>query len=165
MQEFEFSASIPVWFKLPKMKNFERTGRPPISARWIDVNEADERDPNYRSRYVARQLNALDRSGACYFAPAPPLEAMRTVLSMSMTRCGHKWQPIYEPKSKRRMQLSFIDIKRAYFNAKVDREAAPRFLELPPQDPEPGPCAESCSDTCMELCPPRTDCSKSAARP
>ena len=75
-QEMDFFAKIPVWIKVPKKKSFERTGRPPISARWIDVNMADEQDPNYRSRYVARQLKALDRSRACYFAPAPPLEAM-----------------------------------------------------------------------------------------
>ena len=85
-QEFEFVAKIPLWIKVPKKKSFDRTGRSPISARWMDVNKADEQDPNYRSRYVAHQFKALDRSGACYFAPAPPLEAMRTVLSMSMTR-------------------------------------------------------------------------------
>ena len=78
----------------------------------------------------------VDRSGACYFAPAPPLEAMRAVLSISMTKCGPKWQPIREPKSRRRMQVTFIDIKRAYFNAKVYRKAAPCFVELPPRDPD-----------------------------
>ena len=42
-------------------------------------------NPNYRSRLVARQLKATDRSGETFFAPAPPLEALRTVLSAAST--------------------------------------------------------------------------------
>ena len=49
MQEFQLFAKILVWIKLPKKRSFERSGLPPISARWIDVNNADEQDPNYRS--------------------------------------------------------------------------------------------------------------------
>ena len=62
------------------------TGKAPISVRWVDVNKGDDIRPNYRSRLVARQLKARDRSGQCYFAPTPPLEALRTVLSLSVTQ-------------------------------------------------------------------------------
>ena len=41
------------------------------------------------------------------------------------------------------MQMSFVDVKRAYFNAKIDREAAPCFVELPHEDPE---CGEKCAE-------------------
>ena len=56
----------------------------PLSVRWVDVNKGDGLTPNYRSRLVARQLKATDRSGHSGFAPAPPLEALRTVLSLAM---------------------------------------------------------------------------------
>ena len=71
-----------VWMKVPKSSARAQTGRPPISVRWVDVNKGDDMVPNYRSRLVARQLKAHDKSGETYFAPAPPLEAVRTVLSL-----------------------------------------------------------------------------------
>ena len=136
-KELEFFQSSGVWVKVPHQQAFQRTGRRPISVRWVDVNKGDEVEPNYRSRPVARQLKATDNSGNSYFAPAPPLEALRTVLSLAMIRCGDH-QPVWDPLSPHRAQLSFIDVKRAYFNAKVDREAAPCFVELPPEDPDKG---------------------------
>ena len=136
-KEMEFFHSRGVWEKVPRLRAFQRTGRPPISVRWVDVNKGDEVEANYRSRLVARQLKATDTSGNSYFAPAPPLEALRTVLSLAMTKCGDH-QPVWDPLSPHRQQLSFIDVKRAYFNAKVDREAAPCFVELLPEDPDKG---------------------------
>ena len=39
--------------------------------------------------------------------------------------------------------MSFVDVQRAYFNAKIDREAAPCFVDLPREVPESGQqCAE-----------------------
>ena len=32
------------------------TGRPPIGARWIDINKGDDNAPNYRSRLVAKEF-------------------------------------------------------------------------------------------------------------
>ena len=62
--------------KVPRQRAFEKTGRPPISARWVDINEGDEDDTNHRSRHVALQLKATDSSGATDLAPSPPLEAL-----------------------------------------------------------------------------------------
>ena len=103
----------------------------------MDVNKGDEDAPNHRSRYVARQLKATDSSGARYFAPLPPFEALRRVISLTVSRVSGN-QPIWDPKSHKRQQLSFIDINRAYFNAKIDPEASPCFVELPPEDPNHG---------------------------
>ena len=122
---------------MPRQKAYERTGRPPISVRWVDVNKGDEQEPNYRSRLVARQIKAMDKSGISYFAPAPPLEALRTVISMAVTRCGNH-RPVWDPTSPQRAQLSFVDVKRAYFNAKVDRGSAPCFVELLCDDADEG---------------------------
>ena len=141
-KELEFFCSKGVWLKVPRQRSYERTGKAPITVRWVDVNKSAEYEPNYRSRLVARQLEAPDFSGNSYFAPAPPLEALRTVISMAMTTCKDH-RPIYDPKSPQRMQMSFVDAKRAYFNAKVDRDAAPCFVELPHEDPE---CGKMCAE-------------------
>ena len=71
-KELEYFASKGVWRKRTRAEAFRRTGRPPISVRWVDVNKGDELHPRYRSRLVARQLKATDRSGTSYFAPTPP---------------------------------------------------------------------------------------------
>ena len=136
-KEMKFFADKQVWIKVPRQRAHQRTGKPPISVRWVDTNKADEVEPNYRSRLVARQLKACDSSGASYFAPAPPLEALRTIISLAMTRCGSH-QPIWDPDSPQRQQISCLDVRRAYFNAKVDREASPSFVDLPPEDPDRG---------------------------
>ena len=47
-------------------------------------------------------------------------------------------QPIWDPCSPKRQQISGLDVVRAYFNAKIDRENAPSFVELPAEDPDKG---------------------------
>ena len=44
-----------------------------------------------------------------------------------------KWQPDYSPESEKRMQVSMIDISRAYFNAETD-QSKPTYVSLPPED-------------------------------
>ena len=92
-------------------------------------------NPNYRSRLVARQLKARDMSGKSYFAPAPPLEALRTVVSLAMSRIGTH-QPIWDPHSAQRVQISMFHIKRAYFNATIDPSEPPTFVQHPEEDPD-----------------------------
>ena len=52
-----------------------------------------------------------------------------------MTHIGAH-QPIWDPLSANRTQLSFVDVKRAYFNAKIEEGDAPTFVCLPTEDPE-----------------------------
>ena len=134
-KELKYFHSKGVWTKVAKDVAKRTTGRPPISVRWVDVNKGDEMTPNYRSRLVARQMKVLDQSGATYFAPAPPLEALRTVLSMAMTKIG-KHVPDWDPLSETRTQISFVDVSRAYFNAVISELDAPTFVDLPTEDPD-----------------------------
>ncbi len=130
--ELRYFSEKGVWVKKPRQLAKQRTGKGPISVRWVDVNKGDDLHPKYRSRLVARQLKAHDRSGASFFAPTPPLEALRTVTSFAASTVGD-WQPCYDPRSNRRMQISFVDIRRAYFNAKVDEEDE-TYVQLPEED-------------------------------
>ena len=59
---------------------------------------------NHRSRLVAWQMQAKDASGL--FCPAPPLEALRTVLSLAVTEIGSH-RRIFEAKSRQQSQIAF----------------------------------------------------------
>ena len=57
--ELEYFASKGVWIKRPKSEAFQKTGRPPISVRWVDVNKGDDQCPKYRSRLVVVLIMVL----------------------------------------------------------------------------------------------------------
>ena len=132
-----FNKKNGVWRKVPVEESRRPISRPPIFVFWVDTNKGDEQHPNYRSRLVARQMKAQDTSSASYFAPAPPLEALRTIISMAVTEVGSH-RPILDPNSPQRSQLSFVDIKRAYFNAKIDAKDPPTYVSLPKEDEDHG---------------------------
>ena len=104
--------------------------------RWVDVNKGDELNPKYRSRLVARQLKATDKSNATYFAPTPPLESLRSILMMAASNIGN-WRTCREKACEDRTQILILDIARAYFNAKID-EGQHTYVALPPEDPDSG---------------------------
>ena len=54
------------------------TGEAPLTVRWVDVNQGDGAELNYRSRLVARQLRRKDWSPM--FARTLPSESLRVVL-------------------------------------------------------------------------------------
>ncbi len=131
-KELTYFSTKGVWTKRPRGEARRVTGKGAISVRWVDVNKGDDMNPKYRSRLVARQIKAHDRSGASFFAPTPPLEALRTVISLAATTVG-SWRPCYDPRSEGRFQISMADISRAYFNAKLD-PGVNTYVQLPPED-------------------------------
>jgi len=139
-KELKYFEDKLVWKRRPRSEARQRTGKAPISVRWVDVNKGDDIHPNYRSRLVARQIKALDRSGDTYFAPAPPNEAVRFAISSAATDFGSGRTPVRDPASEQRMQLSFVDICRAYFNAPTDPNE-PTYVDLPE---EVDPLREMC---------------------
>jgi len=131
-KELTYFNSKGVWDKRPILEARQVTGKAAITVRWVDTNKGDEQHPNYRSRLVARQLKARDNSGESFFAPTPPLEALRTVISMTATTMG-RHRPNWNPTSAKRTQISGLDITRAYFNAKCD-PSRPTYVRLPTED-------------------------------
>ena len=106
-------------------------GKAPITVKWVDVNKGDDSNPNYRSRLVAREIR-LPGEGSI-FAPAPPLEALRTILSLAATRVKGEPEPCRDPMSEDRIQVSVIDIARAYCNADTNPDE-PVYVDLPQED-------------------------------
>ena len=125
-----------VWLKRPRQDAFAATGRAPVSVKWVDVNKGDDVSPKYRGRLVARQLKAMDTSGQSFFAPTPPLEALRTIMSLAASDVGD-WKTCRDPASNRRTQILMLGISRAYFNAKTDEDQH-TYVQLPPEDEDSG---------------------------
>ena len=44
--EVSFFKQKIVLIKVPRPRLYEKTGRPPISTRWIDMNKGDDEHPN-----------------------------------------------------------------------------------------------------------------------
>ena len=102
--------------------------------KWVDVNKGDDEFPNYRSRLVAREIRQAGED--TIFAPTPPLESLRTVLSMAATDLAGDIKHDRRADSDDRTQIMVLDISRAYFNAKKDEGIDPTYVELPAEDPD-----------------------------
>ena len=81
-KELDYIESKNVWRRV--LSEAHRiTVRPTITVRLVDVNKGDDACPIIRSRLVARQIRGANEDPM--FAPTPPLEALRTVLSYCAT--------------------------------------------------------------------------------
>ena len=58
-----------------------------------------------------------------------------TALSFAMTNIGNH-RPDWDCESPHRTQVSLIDVRRAYFNAVIDKRDKPTFVDLPSEDPD-----------------------------
>ena len=132
-KELAYFEEKHVWRRVPIGQAVSISGRSPISVRWVDVNKGDDVTPDIRSRLVARQIRGANEDPL--FAPTPPLEALRTILSYAATDMEGQKPKCRKPDSPNRLQISLIDISRAYFNAKCD-PANPTFVSLPTEDAE-----------------------------
>ena len=134
-KELAYFEDKEVWTLVPRTDARKYTGKEPISVRWVHTNKGDDVAPNMRARLVAREMR--NQGDEAIFAPTPPLETLRTVLSLAMTKLPGQAEKCYDPASEQRMQISLIDISRAYFNARVD-PLNPTYVDLPPEHPQAG---------------------------
>ena len=99
-KELDFFEAKQVWTKRPVDEARRKTGKPPITVRWVDVNKGDDTNPNIRSRLVARQIRQPGEEAI--FAPTPPLESLRTIISLAATNVEGRAPHVRDPKSERR---------------------------------------------------------------
>lgn len=118
-EEIEFMNSWGLWVPTPVSTCWEKTGKPPLGGRWVDINKGDDNTLDVRCRYVAKDL-ALVKSDE-FFAAMPPLEALRMILSYVAT--GRKY-------GKGGRTVIIIDARKAHIHAYPDRDI---FVDLPPE--------------------------------
>ena len=80
-------------------------------------------------------LKGSDKDRDDLYAATPPLEAKKYLISCAASQLG-------VPQSKQK-RLSFIDIKKAYFNAPAKRDL---FVDLPGEFLEPGGKGNVCGN-------------------
>ena len=119
--EMQFFKKLGVYKKVRKESHMKV-----ITTKWVDTNKGDEKDPNYRARWVGRELALSKRTDL--FAATPPLESLRMLLSIVAGRQSQKHQ-------KDNFILMTNDVKRAYFYAPATR---PIYIKIPEEDREPG---------------------------
>ncbi len=93
-------------------ERLEKTGMPPITTMWIDVNKGTSEEVIIRSRLVARDFKLKDEAANFdLFAAMPPLEAKRMLFLMAVRRS--------RDKPNKKYNVSFIDVKKAHLNGKA----------------------------------------------
>jgi len=134
-KELDYFEQKNVWEMRPRDECMRITGKKPVSVRWVLTNKGDDESPNIRARLVARQIR--HQGIESIFAPTPPLEGIRTVISMAATQLPGDGDLNLDPSSEDRIQIAFLDICRAYFNAPTD-PSQPTYVDLPPEHPMHG---------------------------
>ena len=82
-EESTYFRGMNVYTKVPLSECYEKTGLALIGVKWVDTNKGDDITPNVRSRLVAREIRQACDEAIC--APCPPLESLRSVLSITAT--------------------------------------------------------------------------------
>ena len=86
-KELEYIKDKKVWTKIPRAVAISKKLKV-VKGRWIDINKGDDRNPIYRSRYMAKEFNAINTDGL--FAGTPPLKALRYLLHEAAAISGGK---------------------------------------------------------------------------
>ena len=89
-----------------------------VRCRWVCCNKGDAQNPDVRARLVACEVNYGSKEDSFYDA-TPPLEAKKILFAK------YAQEPI---KNGLRQRLSFVDIRKAYFNAIPNRHI---YMSLP----------------------------------
>ena len=120
LKEIEYIKKKRVYVKIPRNKAIAN-GWKIIKTRWIDVNKGDEKNPQYRSRFVGKEFN--DGEDPSMFAATPPLEALKVLISEAST--GRNGEHVKDKV------IMINDVARAFFEAPVRRNIC---VELPEED-------------------------------
>jgi len=125
-EEVAYMQKIRVWEPSTAEECIRRTGKRPITTRWVDVDKGRDGEVCVRSRLVARDFKLKnDELSLDVFAATPPLDAVRLVLRMAMV------DGIFENIERRgKVKLMFIDVKKAHLNGVVDDDQYV-YVQLP----------------------------------
>ena len=111
--ELDYIREMKVWEVVPRPSDLKV-----LRGRWVDVNKGDEGNPNYRSRYVAKEIKKGARSSlvAEYFAAMPPIQGCKFLLILAVTQQWHDLEGnlLYQEEQ---LVIGFLDVKRAHFVA------------------------------------------------
>ena len=85
-EEIGYMQGRGIWKLVPETECWNKTGKEPVTVRWVDTNKGGTESMEVRSRLVARDFKGKDNDRDDLFAENPPLEAKRMLLSRAATR-------------------------------------------------------------------------------
>ena len=115
-----------VWDAVEKKLAYRTDDFKLVRMRWVICNKADDNNYDVRARLVACEINTCKSDE--YFASTPPLEAKRLLFS-EYSATARRPDMIDQ-----QIVLSFVDIRKAYFNGVPKRNvhlAFPKELGMP----------------------------------
>jgi len=120
-EEMTFVKGIPVYKEVEVKECWERTGKGPVTTKWVDVEKRDMEKLMVRSRWVARDFKGRgEEDREDLFAATPPLEAKKLLF---------KWVRRSRADGKRNLEkVMLIDVRKAHLNAVCEDEV---YVELP----------------------------------
>ena len=128
--EIKFMQDKKMWDVKPVSECWQKTGRAPISVRWVDTNKGDLISMLIRSKLVARDFKGDDKNRDDLLAATTPLEAKRLLFSRAATRRS----------DGRKRKLMLIDVKKAHLNPPCKEDV---YIELPSEvGAGPGVCGK-----------------------
>ena len=102
-----------------------KTGKAPITTKWVDVDKGRDGEVLIRSRLVARDFkNKNDERNFDLFAPTPPLERKRLLFRMARVKGS-----VGGNDKDGQVKLMYIDVKKGHLNGEVDDDFA--YVTLP----------------------------------
>ena len=133
-EELDFMRKIPLFDVVPEAECWARTGRPPVSTKWVDINKGTPEKPDVRCRLVARDFKPKgEKDREDLFAAMPPLEAKKLLFRMAAACAGSRGG------TSMNMKLMFIDVKKAHLNGTVGEDEC-AYIMLAPEDKVEGRC-------------------------
>ena len=131
-EEVAYMEHKEIWVLSPIQECWDKTGKAPVSVRWVDTNKGGDTvaDWEIRCRLVARDFKGGEKGRDDLFAETPPLEGKRLLLSRAMTR----------RQDGRRRKLRFIGARKAHLNSLCEDDV---YVELPEECGRPeGMCGK-----------------------
>ena len=85
-----------------------RTGRDPVSTKWVDIDKGRDGEVLIRSKLVARDFKSKNMAKDLdVFAASPPMEAKRMLLRMAMVSGA-----VAGDEKRGAVTLIFVDVRR-----------------------------------------------------
>ena len=76
-----------IWSLRPVKECWDKTGKAPVSVRWVDTNKGGKENFDIRWRLVARDFKGEDKGRDDLYASTTPLEGKRMLVSKAAARC------------------------------------------------------------------------------
>ena len=115
-EEVNFMQNISVWEPSTWEECMQKTGKAPITTKWVDVDKGRDGEVLIRSSLVARDFkNKNDERNFDVFAATPPLEMKRLLFRMARVKGS-----VGGNDKDGQVKLMFIDVKKAHLNGEVD---------------------------------------------